>query len=235
MIYKTFQFDFKDLKLTVSQIEKVLGYTEENSEAHFSELIGKALKEAAEVCSIKAEYRIFDDILFNDPDKTVSVNNLTFDIKKIIYGQLKKSESAAIFLCTAGEEIGKMSRRAMKSGDLLEGYIYDVVGSEIVEAAADLMQNDLEKSMASSGTKITNRFSPGYCGWDVSEQHKLFQLLPGTYCGIRLSASALMDPEKSISGMIGIGKNVRHLPYTCNLCDMKDCIYRNLRSEKEKN
>ena len=235
MIYKTFQFDFKDLKLTVSQIEKVLGYTEENSEAHFSELIGKALKEAAEVCSIKAEYRIFDDILFNDPDKTVSVNNITFDIKKIIYGQLKKSESAAIFLCTAGEEIGKMSRRAMKSGDLLEGYIYDVVGSEIVEAAADLMQNDLEKSMASSGTKITNRFSPGYCGWDVSEQHKLFQLLPGTYCGIRLSASALMDPEKSISGMIGIGKNVRHLPYTCNLCDMKDCIYRNLRSEKKKN
>jgi hypothetical protein len=97
------------------------------------------------------------------------------------------------------------------------------------------MQNDLEKSMASSGTKITNRFSPGYCGWDVSEQHKLFQLLPGTYCGIRLSASALMDPEKSISGMIGIGKNVRHLPYTCNLCDMKDCIYRNLRSEKKKN
>ena len=30
MIHKTFQFDFKDLKLTVSQIEKVLGYTEKN-------------------------------------------------------------------------------------------------------------------------------------------------------------------------------------------------------------
>jgi hypothetical protein len=222
----TFQFDFKDLKLTVSQIEKVLGYAKENSEAHFSDLIGKALKEAAEVCTIKAEYRIFDDVIFTEIDKTVSVNNLTFDIKKIVYGQLKKSESAAIFLCTAGEEIGKMSRRAMKSGDLLEGYIYDVVGSEMVEAAADLMQNKLEKSMALAGRKITNRFSPGYCGWDVSEQHKLFQLLPGTYCGIRLTASSLMDPEKSISGMIGIGKNVRHLPYTCSICDMKDCIYR---------
>jgi hypothetical protein len=226
MIFKTFQFDFKDLKLTVLQIEKVLGYTEENSEAHFSELIGKALKEAAEVCSIKAEYRIFDDVIFTDINKTVSVNNVTFDIKKILYGQLKKSESAAIFLCTAGEEIGKMSRRAMRSGDLLEGYIYDVVGSEIVEAAADLMQAELEKTMASEGRKITNRFSPGYCGWNVSEQHKLFQLLPGTYCGIRLTASALMDPEKSVSGMIGIGENVKHLPYNCSICDMKDCIYR---------
>ena len=226
MIYKTFQFDFKDLKLTVSQIEKVLGYTEENSEAHFSDLIGKALKEAEEVCSIKAEYRIFDDVIFNDINKTVSVNNLTFDIKKIVYGQLKKSESAALFLCTAGEEIGNMSRQAMKAGDLLEGYIYDVVGSEIVEAAADLMQTELEKTMASDGKKITNRFSPGYCGWDVAGQKKLFQLLPGTYCGIRLTDSALMDPEKSVSGMIGIGNNVRHLPYTCNICDMKDCIYR---------
>jgi len=226
MIYKTFQFDFKDLKLTVSQIEKVLGYTEENSEAHFSDLIGKALKEAEEVCSIKAEYRIFDDVIFNDINKTVSVNNLTFDIKKIVYGQLKKSESAAFFLCTAGVEIGNMSRQAMKAGDLLEGYIYDVVGSEIVEAAADLMQTELEKTMASDGKKITNRFSPGYCGWDVAGQKKLFQLLPGTYCGIRLTDSALMDPEKSVSGMIGIGNNVRHLPYTCNICDMKDCIYR---------
>lgn len=231
MIYKTFQFDFKDLKLTVSQIEKVLGYTEENSEAHFSELIEKALKEAAEVCSIKAEYMIFDDVIFTDINKTVSVNNVTFDIKKIVYGQLKKSESAAIFLCTAGEEIGKMSRSAMKSGDLLGGYIYDVVGSEIVEAAADLMQGEIEKLIASAGRKITNRFSPGYCGWDVSEQHKLFQLLPGTYCGIKLTASALMDPEKSISGMIGIGKNVRHLPYTCNICDKKDCIYRKAKEK----
>jgi hypothetical protein len=231
MIYKTFQFDFKDLELTVSQIEKVLGYTEENSEEHFSDLIGKALKEAGDVCSIKAEYSIFDNIIFDDIHKTVSVNNITFDIKKIVFGQLKKSESAAFFLCTAGEEIGKMSRQAMKSGDLLDGYIYDVIGSEIVEAAADLMQIDLEKSMASSGMKITNRFSPGYCGWDVSEQHKLFKLLPGTWCGIRLTASALMDPEKSVSGIIGIGKNVRHLPYTCNICDMKDCIYRKLRSK----
>jgi hypothetical protein len=226
MIYKTFQFDFKDLKLTVSQIEKILGYTDKKSEVHFSNLIEKALKDAEKVCTIKAEYGIFDDILFNNIDKTVSVNHITFDIKKIVFGQLKKAESAAIFLCTAGEEISNMSRGAMKSGDLLEGYIYDVVGSEIAEAAADLMQAELEKSLALAEMKMTNRFSPGYCGWDVSEQHKLFQLLPGTWCGIRLTSSALMDPEKSVSGIIGIGKNVRHLPYVCRICDMEDCIYR---------
>ncbi|MFZ0283319.1 MAG: vitamin B12 dependent-methionine synthase activation domain-containing protein, partial [Bacteroidales bacterium] len=63
------------------------------------------------------------------------------------------------------------------------------------------------------------------------EQHKLFQLIPKNYCGISLTPSALMDPMKSISGFIGIGADVRYNAYTCNLCDMKDCIY---RKKKEK-
>ena len=84
-----------------------------------------------------------------------------------------------MFLCTAGKEIGIRSREAMKEGDLLTGYIYDVVGSEIVDSAADLMQNKLREKIAAEGKKITNRYSPGYCGWDVAEQHKLFQLMPG--------------------------------------------------------
>lgn len=114
----------------------------------------------------------------------------------------------------------------MKEGDLLRGYVYDVVGSEIVEAAADKMQDELEKTMHASGKGITNRYSPGYCGWDVIEQQKLFRLMPDNYCGITLSESSLMYPFKSVSGFIGAGKNVKRLPYACHLCDMEDCIYR---------
>jgi cobalamin-dependent methionine synthase I len=131
-----------------------------------------------------------------------------------------------VFLCTAGEEIGIRSKKAMKDGDLFAGYIYDVIGSEIAEAAADLMQNRLGTSLAPEGRKTTNRYSPGYCGWDVAEQHKLFSLVPENYCGIRLTASALMDPIKSISGFIGVGERVKNNPYTCKICDMKECIYR---------
>ena len=151
-----------------------MGYREGESQETISELISDALKEAEEICRIKAEYRIFSNIELNDSEKSVKINDLVFNIKKIVYGQIKRSGSLALFLCTAGEEIGVRSRNAMKDGDLLKGYIYDVIGSEIVEAAADLMQNDLEEYMSASGRKITNRFSPGYCGWDVAEQHKLF-------------------------------------------------------------
>jgi hypothetical protein len=221
MTGKTFQFDFSDLKLTVDQIERVMGYREGESHETIFEIVTSLLKEAETLCNLRAEYRIFDRISFNAAEKTIIINNVTFNIGKIIYGQIKKSESVALFTCTAGDKLGLRSRMAMKEGDLLEGYIYDIIGSEAVEAATDIMQADMEGEF-----RITNRFSPGYCGWNVVEQHKLFSLLPDNYCGIRLTDSALMDPVKSVSGIIGIGDNVKRLPYTCSFCDMKDCIYR---------
>ena len=228
----TFQFSFPDLKITVAQIERTMGYLEGESHEPVAGLTGKLLREAESVCSIKGEYRVFPVAGFFDTEKSIEINGLVFNVRKIVYSQIKKSDSVAIFLCTAGPEIGILSRNSMKDGDLLTGYIYDVIGSEVVEAAADIMQDNLLKEMISADRKITNRYSPGYCGWDVAEQQKLFQLMPDNFCGVKLNDSSLMDPEKSVSGFIGIGENVRYNPYTCGLCDMKDCIYRKLQVKR---
>jgi Vitamin B12 dependent methionine synthase, activation domain len=228
---KTLNIDFKDLKLDSSMIETVLGYKDGDDRELVTGLIEETLKESEAISKIKAQYTIFEDVRFNDKAKSVEINNIILRIKKIVFGQIKKSDSVAIFLCTAGEAIGIRSRKAMKDRDFLKGYIYDVIGSEVAEAAADLMQSDLEKTIINSGKKITNRYSPGYCGWDVAEQHKLFQLLPQNYCGIRLTSSALMDPVKSISGIIGIGENVKNNPYTCRMCTQEDCVYRSVREK----
>jgi Vitamin B12 dependent methionine synthase, activation domain len=233
MSTSTYQFDFKDLKLTVLQIETVLGYREGEDRMIVTDLIEEILKESEEISNIKGEYVVFNNVHFQEETRSVDINKINFQIKKIVFTQLKKSDSVAVFLCTAGAELGIRSRKAMQERDFLRGYIYDVIGSEIVEAAADLMQADLERIMKNSGNKITNRYSPGYCSWDVVEQHKLFQLVPKNYCGIQLTPSALMDPVKSISGLIGIGKNVKNNPYTCRICDMKDCIYRRVREHKK--
>ena len=229
---KTFKFGFNDLNLSVSQIENVIGFNENDDREFVASMIEKQLKEAEEFADVRSEYRIFSDVSFINESRQVVINSLSFDVRKIVFAQLKRSGSVALFLCTAGAEIGRRSRTAMQERDLLAGYIYDVIGSEIVEAAADLMQKEMERSASLSGIKITNRYSPGYCDWNVGEQHKLFSFFPDNYCGIRLTPSALMDPVKSVSGIIGIGENVKRNDYTCRMCDMKDCIYRRSREEK---
>ncbi|MDX2414855.1 MAG: vitamin B12 dependent-methionine synthase activation domain-containing protein [Bacteroidales bacterium] len=226
---RSFIYNVKDLKLSGEQIAKVIGYTAADTPQIVSELIEITLHDSLSLDSVKAEYRIFDDLNMDMQTASVSFASTVFNTRKIILSQLRGSTMAALFLATAGPEIGEKSREQMAAGDLLEGYITDVVGSEIVEAAIDRMQSELAESARESGLNITNRFSPGYCGWDVAEQHKLFSLMPDNYCGICLTESALMNPIKSVSGMIGIGKEARYQPYTCNRCESTNCIYRDKR------
>ena len=118
MTSSTFQFDFKDLKLNSSQIETVLGYKEGEDREIVTSLIEEILTESHEISNIKAEYKVFEDIRFDNETKSVTrINNIRFQIKKIVFGQIKKSDSVAIFLCTAGEEIGIRSRKAMQDRD----------------------------------------------------------------------------------------------------------------------
>jgi hypothetical protein len=232
MIHSTFQFDYKDLEIDLKQFENILGYSEGDDREIVNSVIEEILNEPELFRNIRAEYIIYDNIEFVDSDKSLNINGINFQVHKIVFSQLKKACSLAVFLSTAGEEISLRTRKAMSAGDPLTGYIYDIFGSIVVDAAADLMENELEKTIFTAGEKITNRYSPGYCGWDVSEQHKLFRLVPENFCGIRLTDSALMDPVKSISGIIGIGSGVRYNPYRCRLCDMKDCAYRELKERK---
>lgn len=51
----------------------------------------------------------------------------------------------------------------------------------------------------------TMLFSPGYCGWHVSGQKRLFESLRPDEIGIELSESFLMQPLKSVSGVIVVG------------------------------
>ncbi len=208
-----------------------MGYQPGTAPEPVTLLINEITEELLSFGDIKAEYRIFSEISFQHKEKSLHVEGVTFNIKPIIYRQIKEAEEAALFICTAGPVIGEKSRDSMKSGDLLKGYVYDVIGSEVVEAAADMMQEELKAEAAARGKKITNRFSPGYCGWDVAEQHKLFSFFKDNFCGITLTESALMNPIKSVSGLIGIGGNVKYAPYQCHLCDDRNCIYRN-RKEK---
>jgi hypothetical protein len=163
----------------------------------------------------------------------LSIGGIELDVEKIVAGQLGRAEGAAVFLCTAGPGIGQLSRRLMAEGDPFTGFIADTVGSLVVERAMDVVQARLEAALAARGLRITNRYSPGYCDWRVVEQQKLFRLLPAGFCGVSLTESSLMQPIKTISGVIGIGAAVRKVPYTCRLCELEDCLYRRLQTPSE--
>ncbi len=149
-----------------------------------------------------------------------------FDMGSIILRQLRGSEAYALFICTAGVEYEAYQQRLKEQGDMVRVFIADALGSVIAEKCADQMEIALQESIDKLGWKHTNRFSPGYCGWHVSQQQLLFPLFQGHTCGVTLTDSSLMVPIKSVSGIIGLGASVRKLDYTCGLCDFKQCYKR---------
>lgn len=149
-----------------------------------------------------------------------------FDMGKIILRQLRGSAAYALFICTSGVEYEAYQQRLKEQGDMVRVFIADALGSVIAERCADQMEQHLQESINKLGWRHTNRFSPGYCGWHVSQQQRLFPLFEGKTCGVTLTDSSLMVPIKSVSGIIGLGKEVRKLDYTCGLCDFKQCYKR---------
>lgn len=150
----------------------------------------------------------------------------TFHLGNIIARQLEGSEAFALFIATAGLEYEQYQSRLKEQGDMVRMFIADALGSVIAERCADEMEKSVQQSIDKLGWKHTNRFSPGYCGWDVSEQQLLFPLLGRETCGVRLTESSLMVPIKSVSGIIGLGKGVSHKDYTCGLCNYAQCYKR---------
>jgi hypothetical protein len=152
-----------------------------------------------------------------------------FHTGSIIERQLRHSEAYALFICTAGTAFDAYQQRLKTKADLVRMFIADALGSVIAEKCADRMEQTLQQSIDKLGWHHTNRFSPGYCGWHVSEQQKFFPLFHGQTCGVQLTESSLMVPIKSVSGIIGLGSNVRRLDYSCGLCAHADCFKRRLK------
>ena len=145
-----------------------------------------------------------------------------------VCGYMKGAETAALFVCTAGEVFTELSHRLNAEGDFLEAYVVDAIGSLAVERAMDLIQSGLEREQAADGRRITNRYSPGYCNWPLTGQQALFGAIGEHDTGVRLSATCLMAPIKSVSGIIGIGRDVRRREYGCAVCKNTTCIYRKI-------
>jgi hypothetical protein len=217
---------YDELGLTERHVETGMGYRSMEASTEIRKMMREVLDGAGEHCEIRGGFKIFDGLSV-DTDKTgLILGGRRLSTGPIIVSQIRGAESAALFLCTAGPRLEAWSKRLIAEGDFAKGYMVDAAASEAVEAAIDKIQNHLAETLLSSGNRITNRFSPGYCGWPVSDQQALFSLLPDGFCDVSLTPSSLMVPIKSVSGLIGIGPSVKFNPYPCRTCDMKDCFKR---------
>ena len=224
------QLSMNRLEIPLKEIYSFMGYKDSEPDAETRRVTEYLLSESAQFLRPQFKYIMLDGTHSDDMMQLTlqgPAGLVTFDAGKIICRQLRGAQKYVVFVATVGTGYFQWTDAVKRRDDMFQTYVMDCVGSQIVESVADYMETVLQKEIDPSGFKRTNRFSPGYCGWHVSAQPALFSLFgEPNPCGIELTDSCVMLPMKSVSGVIGIGPDVRYLPYTCGICDKKDCYKR---------
>jgi len=154
----------------------------------------------------------------------IGIDGMELHTGAVITPYLLDADRYVLFIATAGQEFEQFQHEVKSSGDILQEFLLDSLGSAIAEA--------VENYVLPLGYGVSHPYSPGYCGWHVTQQKFLFSLLPEQPCGVRLSESSLMSPIKSVSGVIAVGERIVKRKYGCELCGKADC-YKNRNKLKK--
>lgn len=149
----------------------------------------------------------------------------------LIVDHLASAEKIAAVLCTVGEQLEKKALEQMEQDPLL-GLALDAVGSAAAEALGNQVCAYLEAEAQKDGLETSIPLSPGMIDWPVSEgQPQIFKLLETEQQHldvplVELTSSFVMKPRKSVSFILGFGRQLQKQGRTCDYCAMKEtCRY----------
>jgi hypothetical protein len=149
------------------------------------------------------------------------------DARTVVGEIFPRATALFLFAATLGPGVVHRIGELLAAGDYPLAMALDAAAS----LAADLAADHLERIVGQEYPDLAAlRYSPGYCGWHVSGQRALFDELQPADIGLGLTDSFVMDPVKSVSGVIVVGAPEIHRfkpDYDfCRACTDRNCRQR---------
>jgi hypothetical protein len=213
-----------DLEIDKKQVCHYIGYEDDqNLSARISSLIDDYAEHAHSLINPLFSY-VIKDVEWARGSIALIEGSIIFK-SRIIARLLERCPQVAIFVVTIGKYLEETAWQLARDGLILQATVLDAIGSDAVEKMADFAQARIKEIVKAQGLVISRRFSPGYCDWNIGQQRMLFYALTGNTLGIRLTGECLMIPQKSISGIVGVGPpNANVENYNpCMTCRKQNC------------
>jgi hypothetical protein len=125
-----------------------------------------------------------------------------------------RADRLALFAATMGAPVSSKISELFSENDPALAFMLDAIASDRAELAAELAARHYLDRLVCSGSALSPThvlaYSPGYCGWHITGQRKLFDYLRPAEIGITLNDSCLMRPLKSVSGLLVAGSATIH-------------------------
>ena len=199
------------------QVCHYIGYgTDYKLPARISSLIDEYIENAYHL--IEPSYScVIKDIKLVQGSRVVIEGSIVFQ-SQVIARLLEQCHKVAVFLVTIGKHLEETAYWLAEDRLVLQSAVLDAIGSVAAESIASFVQGRIREIARAQGLCISQRFSPGYCDWDIGQQKIVFRAVDGDAVGIRLTKRCLMIPQKSISGIIGIGNDDVEDYNPCKTC-----------------
>jgi hypothetical protein len=170
-------------------------------------------------------------------DHTVCIDAWDFSSKRL-HGLFAEAQvhSTVLVAVSAGKECEERAQELWHDGKPDEYFFLKVFGSAVVEHLVTVASGRICGWADENQMAALPHFSPGYSGWDIAEQPKLWNLLrqnsnvdfPGE---LEVLESGMLCPEKSLLAVFGLTRNLekgrrfaRLIP--CESCSLPNCRYR---------
>ena len=138
---------------------------------------------------------------------------------------MKEASRALIGVYTVGIALEEAAAEASREGQMLDGYLYDVVGLAVLDELKKIVNTIAEDYCQKLNWGVSPFLSPGSVhGWELEDQGVLCSMLPLEMTDVALQESKILLPFKSISFLIGIGQgyHVTEVGTTCEVCSKRD-------------
>lgn len=117
---------------------------------------------------------------------------------------LAECNQAAVLVCTLGAEFDRWVRQ-LQARDMAQTAMLDALGSAYVESGCDAAEDAIRARFPQK--HLTDRFSPGYGDLPLDTQPMLMALAGAQRIGVTMTDSLLMNPQKSVTAVVGIADN----------------------------
>jgi hypothetical protein len=166
----------------------------------------------------------------------IRINGAAFS-SSLLHGRFQTAHvhAALLLAVSAGPQCEEKARALWLEGKPDEYFFMEMFGSAVVEHLVTVANGRLCAWADRQGMAALPHYSPGYSGWNVSEQPQLWDLIrkagsdfPGE---LDVLATGMLRPKKSLLAIIGL---TRHLDRArsfaglvpCESCSLPRCQYR---------
>ncbi len=211
-------------RLREREIIRYLGYKKILPDEQVMSLIHQCMEEVAHIAQPRHVYRRF--ALTHVATGQMQAGGVEL-VSNSLERNLRDCDEVIFFAATLGHEVDRLMERYLRL-NITKAAVLQSTAAEAVECYCDDCQKKIEADVAKEGLFVRPRFSPGYGDLSLDVQPAFLRALNAQKTiGLFLSEGGVMQPEKSVTALMGLSKiRTGCVTQGCEVCSKKDCIFR---------